>query len=110
MTWILAVALLVIALLGAPLFAVFGAIALLAFHSTGTDIQIVIIELYRMAEAPAFAAIPLFTFAGYLLAESKAPEEEARPEEREFLWGALALQKLNPEISISGDIVAGIII
>jgi len=43
-------------------------------------------------------------------AESKAPDEEVRPEEREFLWGALALQKLNPEISISGDIVAGIVI
>ena len=43
-------------------------------------------------------------------AEAKAPESETKPEERTFLWGALALQKLNPEISVSGDFVAGLII
>jgi hypothetical protein len=43
-------------------------------------------------------------------AEAKAPEEEDRPENREFLWGALALQKLNPEISISADMLLGVII
>jgi hypothetical protein len=42
--------------------------------------------------------------------EAKAPDEGEKPEERTFLWGALALQKLNPEISISGDFVAGLII
>ncbi len=43
-------------------------------------------------------------------AEAEAPDEEQRPEEREFLWGALALQKLNPEISVSGDFLAGVIL
>lgn len=43
-------------------------------------------------------------------AEAKAPEDEDKPEEREFLWGALALQKLNPEISVSGDVLLGVII
>jgi len=32
-----------------------------------------IIELNRMAQQPVLLAIPLFTFAGYLLAESKTP-------------------------------------
>jgi hypothetical protein len=43
-------------------------------------------------------------------AESKAPEEEEKPEERTFLWGALALQKLNPELSFSVDFVAQLIL
>jgi hypothetical protein len=43
-------------------------------------------------------------------AEAEAPMEEERPEERQFLWGALALQKLNPEISLSADIVGGLIL
>jgi hypothetical protein len=43
-------------------------------------------------------------------AEAKAPEEEAKPEQREFLWGALALQKLNPEISFCGDLVSQLVL
>ena len=43
-------------------------------------------------------------------AEARAPEEEEKPEDRKFLWGALALQKLNPELSVCGDFVAGLII
>ena len=43
-------------------------------------------------------------------AEADAPPEETAPEERTFLWGALALQKLNPEISVSADFLAGLII
>ncbi len=43
-------------------------------------------------------------------AEAKAPETESKPEERDFLWGALALQKLNPEFSVNGDFVAGLIV
>ena len=43
-------------------------------------------------------------------AEAKAPEEEAAPEEREFLWGALALQKLNPEMSFSADFIAAFVL
>jgi hypothetical protein len=43
-------------------------------------------------------------------AEAKAPEEQDKPEQREFLWGALALQKLNPEISFCGDFVAQLVL
>lgn len=41
-------------------------------------------------------------------AESSADEES--PEDRNFLWGALALQKLNPEISIAADMLATLIV
>ena len=43
-------------------------------------------------------------------AEAEAPEEGEKPEERTFLWGALALQKLNPELSISADVLAALVI
>ncbi|MDO8461617.1 MAG: TRAP transporter large permease subunit [Deltaproteobacteria bacterium] len=59
---------------GAPLFTIFGAAALLGFVSGGIHPSAVIIELYRMASASTLVAIPLFTFAGYMMAESKTPE------------------------------------
>jgi len=43
-------------------------------------------------------------------AEAKAPEEADKPEEREFLWGALALQKLNPELSVSADVLVSAVL
>ena len=55
------------ALLGAPLFAIIAAGALLGFHSEDVDLAIVSIEIYRLAETPVLLAIPLFTFAGYVL-------------------------------------------
>lgn len=62
-----------VALLGAPLFTVIGAAAMLAFASQGISPSAVIVELYRIGSNPTLVAIPLFTFAGYLLAESNAP-------------------------------------
>jgi tripartite ATP-independent transporter DctM subunit len=62
-----------LALAGAPLFAVIGGAALLGFQGLSIDPAAVMVELYRMASAPVLLAIPLFTFAGYLLAESQAP-------------------------------------
>jgi hypothetical protein len=41
--------------------------------------------------------------------EALAADTEAKPEERSFLMGSLALQKLNPEISISADF-AGLLV
>lgn len=72
--WVLTVLLILIALLGAPLFTIIGGVALYAFDREGIDTSSVIIELYRIAETPTLIAIPLFTFAGYLLAESRSPQ------------------------------------
>ncbi len=62
-----------IALLGAPIFAVMSALALTAFYFSGIELSAVAVEIYRLASAPTILTIPLFTFAGYVLAESKAP-------------------------------------
>jgi tripartite ATP-independent transporter DctM subunit len=91
-----AVVLLVLALLGAPLFAVIAASALLGFGREGIDLSVVAIEIYRLAEMPALVAIPLFTFAGYLLGESQAPERLVRLTEVWLGWlrGGLAIVSL----------------
>jgi tripartite ATP-independent transporter DctM subunit len=60
-------------LFGAPIFTAMGAIALLGFHFAGIETSVVSVEIYRLASAPTILTIPLFTFAGYILAESKAP-------------------------------------
>ncbi len=46
----------------------------------------VIISIYRLAEMPVLLAIPLFTFAGYLLAESQAPHRLVRITNVFFGW------------------------
>lgn len=82
-----------VALLGAPLFAVIAASALWGFHSSELDLMIVPIEVLRLSEMPVLVAIPLFTFAGYLLGESKAPQRLVRVTDALFGWmpGGLAV-------------------
>ncbi len=59
--------------LGAPLFTVFSGLTLLLLFLAHIDSSAMIIEMHRIATTPILVAIPLFTFAGYLLSESKAP-------------------------------------
>lgn len=85
--------LVLLALLGAPLFAVIAASALLGFWREGIDLQVIAIEIYRLAETPVLLAIPLFTFAGYLLGESQAPRRLVRVSQALLGWlpGGLAI-------------------
>ena len=69
---------LVLAALGMPLFAVIAAIALLGFHAAGYDLIAVAVEYYRLGDKPGLIAIPMFTFAGYLLGESGTPKRLVR--------------------------------
>jgi len=93
MIWLIAGALLLLAALGAPLFALLAAIALIGFHNSGEPGTAVAIEFYRLADMPALIAIPLFTLAGYLLAESQAPRRLVRLTNALFGWlpGGLAI-------------------
>lgn len=50
-----------------------AALALTAFYFSGIELSAVAVEIYRLSSAPTILTIPLFTFAGYVLAESKAP-------------------------------------
>jgi tripartite ATP-independent transporter DctM subunit len=72
------IALILLAILGTPLFAVIAAGALIGFARADIDLMIVPMEIFRVSEIPVMIAIPLFTFAGYLLGESGAPQRLVR--------------------------------
>lgn len=95
-TILYALLLILFAFLGSPLFCIIGSIALLAFHSAQIDSSAVIVEMYRLASAPTLIAIPLFTFAGYVLAESKTPKRLVALSQALFGWipGGLAVVAL----------------
>ncbi len=85
--------LLSLALLGAPLFAVIAAGAIVAFGRADIDQIAVVMEIYRIADTPVLLAIPLFTFAGFLLGESGAPRRLVRVSDALLGWmpGGLAV-------------------
>ena len=88
--------LLLLAVLGAPLFTVIAASAMLGYQQEGIDLMAIAIEILGIAEMPFLSAIPLFTFAGYLLSESKAPRRLVRLTNAMLGWvpGGLALVAL----------------
>ena len=91
---IIAVIILVlIALIGAPLFVVLGAGGLLASYNSEIDPVGLIIELNRLASSPNLLAIPLFTLAGVTMAAGGAPYRLIRLFNAIFGWmpGGLAI-------------------
>ncbi len=85
--------LLLFALLGAPLFSVIAASAMLGYYRSEISLTAMPIEIFSIAEMPILLAIPLFTFAGYLLSESRAPARLVRVTEALLGWmpGGLAI-------------------
>ncbi len=77
-TYLPALALILTAFLGAPLFTVILAAAMLGFYSSDIDLSVIAIEVYRIADTPVLVALPLFTFAGYLLGESRTSDRLVR--------------------------------
>lgn len=88
--------LLLLAVLGAPLFAVIATSAMLGFYRDDTDLMNMALEIQSIADLPFLAAIPLFTFAGYILSESNAPKRLVRLTGAVLGWlpGGLALVAL----------------
>ncbi len=88
--------LLVLALLGTPLFAIIAASAMWGYYTAEISLTVVPIEIFRIAEMPILLAIPLFTFAGYLLSESGAPRRLVRLTSALMGWmpGGLAIVSL----------------
>lgn len=90
---LISIALLILAVFGAPLFVIIATSAMVGFHSTDTEQMTIALELLSISEMPILTAIPLFTFAGYLLSESDAPKRLVRLTSAMFGWmpGGLAL-------------------
>ncbi|MBA3011372.1 MAG: TRAP transporter large permease subunit [Proteobacteria bacterium] len=82
-----------IALLGAPLFTIIIAAAMAGFYMAEIDLSVLAIELYRIADTPILLALPLFTFAGYILGESKTSHRLVRLTQAFLGWmpGGLAI-------------------
>ena len=80
-------------LIGVPVFVVICGLAVYLFFISGIDLSAIIIEMHRMATTPVLVAIPLFTFAGYLLSESGAPKRLIRLSNAVLGWlpGGLAI-------------------
>lgn len=93
---LIALVLIVLALLGAPLFAVIAASALNGFHQQGDPLSIIAINVYGLTDLPLLMAIPMFTFAGYLISESGAPRRLVHLSEALLGWmpGGLAMISL----------------
>lgn len=85
--------LILFALAGAPLFSIIAAAAMTGFYVSGIDLSVMAIELYRIADTPILLALPLFTFAGYLLGESRTSGRLVRLTQAFFGWmpGGLAI-------------------
>jgi len=95
MPWIF-IGLVIATLIGAPLFTVIGASAMLGFHGEGVDLSVVAIEFFGLSETPVLVAIPLFTFAGFLLSAGQAPRRLVRLSQALLGWfpGGLAVVSL----------------
>ncbi len=65
----MAVVLILCIILGLPLFVGILAAAMLGFLTSDVPFGAIPIEIFRLANTPILLAIPLFTFAGYLLAQ-----------------------------------------
>ncbi len=80
-------------LIGVPVFIVICGLAVYLFFISGIDLSAITIEMHRMATTPVLVAIPLFTFAGYLLSESGAPKRLIRLSNAVLGWlpGGLAV-------------------
>jgi len=93
---ILSLVLILLAVFGAPLFAIIAGSAMLGYIQEETDLMAVIIEIVGISGLPFLSAIPLFTFAGYILSESNAPKRLVRLTRAMLGWmpGGLALVSL----------------
>lgn len=85
--------LLLLALFGAPLFTIIASGAMLGYLRSDIPLSAVAIEIFGIAEMPILLAIPLFTFAGYILSESDAPSRLVRVTNAMLGWlpGGLAI-------------------
>ena len=91
--YIFALILILLALFGTPLFAVIVAVAMLGFHYQDVNLSVITIEIYRIADTPVLLALPLFTFAGYVLGESRTSHRLVRLTRAFLGWmpGGLAI-------------------
>ena len=80
------IALVILAVMGVPLFIIILASAMLGFVASEIELTVVAIEFYRIVDMPVLVSIPLFTLAGTTLAAGNASERLVRLFEAWFGW------------------------
>ncbi|MBY4675128.1 TRAP transporter large permease subunit [Marinobacterium sp. CAU 1594] len=75
-----------LALMRTPIFIVIAAAALYGFYRQEIHLSVVAVEIYRITETPILLALPLFSFAGYLLAATGASQRMLRLNEALLGW------------------------
>jgi tripartite ATP-independent transporter DctM subunit len=93
MSSLLLIVLLLLAVAGAPLFAVIGGSALINYWHAGIDMQALVIEFYQIGSKPMLDALFLFAFTGCILGRSQAPRRLLRLSNAFLGWmpGGLAV-------------------
>ena len=96
MTLIIAFVIILLVLLGAPLFSAIGASTVLGLLREESDLSNLALEFFGLSQNPVLVAIPLFTFAGFLLSKGGAPRRLVRLSEALLGWlpGGLAIVSL----------------
>jgi tripartite ATP-independent transporter DctM subunit len=86
----------VVVLIGAPLFTVIAASAFLGYRSEGLPLLGVADAFYSLSESSVLVAIPLFTYAGFLLSAGQAPRRLVQLTQALLGWfpGGLAIVSL----------------
>lgn len=85
-----------LALLGTPLFIIMALAAMVGFHISEIPLVAVAIEVNKISSQASILTIPLFTFAGYMMAESGSPKRLLRFAEASLGWlpGGVAIVSL----------------
>lgn len=86
MILVMVILLVIFIILGLPLFIGILAAAMLGLHVSQVEFTAIPIEIFRLANSPTLLAIPLFTFAGYLLAEGNTSVRLVRFSRSLFGW------------------------
>jgi len=89
----IALVLILLALIGTPLFVVIAIGAIFGFYQAELSPLLVAMEFQRIGDLPVLVALPLFTFAGVLVAESRTPARLVDFTHAAFGWlpGGLAI-------------------
>jgi len=86
MALIAVVVLIIFLFLGAPIFAAILAATMLGFYTADIGLSAIAVELYRVIDTPLLASLPFFTFAGYVLSESRTSQRLIRLSQAFFGW------------------------
>ena len=86
MITIMVILLILLIVMGLPIFAGIMAAAMLGLYVSDVELAAIPIEIFRLANAPVLLAIPLFTFAGYLLSEGGTSKRLVRFSRSLFGW------------------------